>query len=463
MASYAFPAPWLNGHPIDAPNKINMITWYSETDGYYPDATGYDSRNSVLSLFRFQGTILYDDEFHSETTANYDDLQTIGRIGRVFRAIDMIGKYKAACKDGADLSNSARVDFTTVWRDNEGNVLPDETMHNLKHFEHELKKKSPDNSPVKAFWTCQEIQRSIWYSARTSNNNLRQNCSNVVNNRTLPGLDHTKKYINPFMFASEKHLQNHLQNMAKSLSKDAQKPSRALNPKSTEFILSPKSSDLLLPAQKLSTSLGTESTLSSEAPEATETELTAAGIVAEEWVETNGGERDHEDWSSDESFIPTFIRPKQPWSQPQLSGAGYVAREPEQVTETAPTHQAIVTKGPQNNNVNSKGNQRQQTEHRGDGEIGISLSQPPVYGTMRYGGCQEDHQESEARRRSKIRGSEEDLDVHKRDRIHDWLGGIVAPATREPEELLTWPEMKVLIVNGLWDYWLLASKNRKFV
>jgi hypothetical protein len=195
MPGNEFPAPWLNGRPIDAPNKIGLIDWYSQTDGYYPEPTEHDSRNSVLRIFRSQGSILFEDEFRSQNTADYDDLQTKGRVNRVFRAIEMMSKFKAAHEDGANLSTSVIRDSGIVWYDHGGNLLPHELMHHLRQIEDKLKKRSLENSPVRAFWMGQEIQRSKWASARPSTYHTNQNHPNSLDNpKSLTGATYYHEY-----------------------------------------------------------------------------------------------------------------------------------------------------------------------------------------------------------------------------------------------------------------------------
>jgi hypothetical protein len=151
ISGFSFHAPWLNGHPIDAPEKIDMIDWYSQTIGYYEEAAEHESRNSAVRLLRTHGDILYNDEFRVELTVDDDKSSTEGRVSRVFRAIDMVRRYKAIYEDGADLSTSIVRDFAIVWKDNEGSELPRELMHNHRQIYEEIEKRSDDNCPVRAF------------------------------------------------------------------------------------------------------------------------------------------------------------------------------------------------------------------------------------------------------------------------------------------------------------------------
>ncbi len=103
MVGGSFSAPWLRGRPIDGLHKAEMVDWSSQMDGYYREKTESYHSNSVLRFFRCHAKILFDDDFKAADTAKHDDSQTIGRVHRVFRAIDMMRKYHAACQDGADL------------------------------------------------------------------------------------------------------------------------------------------------------------------------------------------------------------------------------------------------------------------------------------------------------------------------------------------------------------------------
>jgi hypothetical protein len=335
MESFEFPTPWLNGHPIDAPKKIDMIDWYSQADGYYPDATENDSRNSVLTLFRFQGAILYEDEFRSETTINQNNSQTIGRVNRVFRAIDMISKYKAAYEDGADLSQSAIVDFETVWRDQEENVLPHKLMHNLQQVEEELRNRSPENSPVRAFWVEQETQRFKWVSTGPTTDDLHQDHPSTMDNPTdpiVPGYYHdqdlavavyvpnSQEYADSFRAVFADYFQSRPQNFSGWFGQEPQQPLTTLNPTTADFVPGLKNSASAAQAQKASTSLENGPINFTGEPATSKNELTVAELKAKRQKEYNWGERDDESWPGDDIFIPTFCRPKQPWSKPQLLG-----------------------------------------------------------------------------------------------------------------------------------------------
>jgi hypothetical protein len=467
MRSYGFPAPWLNGHPIDAPKKIDMIDWYSQTDGYYPDATENDSRNSVLTLFRSQGTILYEDEFRSETTINQDNSQTIGRVNRVFRAIDMINKYKAAYEDGADLSQSAIVDFKTVWRDHEENVLPHKLMHNLQQVEEELRNRSPENSPVRAFWMEQETQRFKWVFAGPTTDDLHQDHPSAIDNHIdpiVPGyyydqdlavavyVPNSQEYADSFRAVFADYFQNPPQNFSGWFGQALQQPLTTLNPTTANFAPGPNNSASAVQAQKASTSPENGPINFTGEPVTLENELTIAELVAKGQKEYNWGERDDESWPGDDIFIPTFRRLKQPWSKQRLLGLGNVAPEPDPITQTKPTHKPTSTQELQNssqkpqNDINdsgyasgntpppengyaaaTKGNsgndtddetseteeqERQQSE-RGDGiDVETFLEYPAPYRMLRY---QEYYQECE------------DSETRKRSRVFTWLAGIDEP------------------------------------
>jgi hypothetical protein len=467
MESYEFPAPWLNGHPIDVPKKIDMIDWYSQTDGYYPDATDNDSRNSVLTLFRFQGAILYEDEFRSETTINQSNSQTIGRVNRVFRAIDMISKYKAAYEDGADLSQSAIVDFETVWRDQEKNVLPHKLMHNLQQVEEGLRNRSPENSPVRAFWMEQETQRFKWVSAGPTTDGLHQDHPSAIDNPTdpiVPGyyydqdlavalyVPNSQEYADSFRAVFANYFQNPPQNFSGWFGQEPQRPLTTLNPTTADFVPGLKNSASAAQAQKASTSLENGPINFTGEPATPKNELTVAELIAKGQKEYNWGERDDESWPGDDIFIPTFCRPRQPWSKPQLLGPGYVAPEPDPITQTKPANEPNSTQEPRNpsqkprNDIHdsgyasgntptlengytaatkgnpgndtgdeisqTEGQEREQSEHGGSRDIETLLEYPAPYRMLRYREyCQEC----------------EDSEVRKRSRVFTWMAGIYEP------------------------------------
>lgn len=460
MGSYEFSAPWLNGRPIAAPNKIDMINWYSQTDGYFPDATENDSRNSLLSLFRFQGKILYEDEFCSGRTTNYDCSQTIGRVSRVFRGIDMIGKYKAACEDGADLSKSIVVDFEIVWRDYEENILPYELMHNLQLFECELKKRSPENSPVRAFWMGQEIQRLQWASGSRAPGDLYLDYPSTIGSPVVSGYYSTQEY---------------------TIGEDAQNPPIMLNPMTADFVPTNNGINLLAQAQEYPASTKFGSINAPREQAAPAIILTVAELIAKGRKEYNWGERDDESWPGDDIFIPTFCRPKQPWSKPHILGPGYVAPKIESVPGTKLTEDSASIQDPQSSTkeprkdlhdsgyssggtpphevqyaaatagnsgedadeavLETEGEQLEQSERGRDADVGTFLAYPASYRALRY---LEYHQ-----------GREEDMVVTKRNRIHGWLNGMVAP-TETPRPELTIAGSDGLNSDSLICHWLEA-------
>lgn len=357
MAGNGFPAPWLNSRPIYAPNKIDMIIWYSETDGYYPDATEHDSSNSVLRFFRSQGSILFNDEFHSENTIYHDDSQTAGRVNRVFRAIEMISKYKAAYEDGADLSKSIIRGFEVVWYDHEENELPLELMHNLRHVEDELKNRSPENSPIGAFWMGQEIQRSKWASTGPNTYHLHQGHPPATDDPTNttgpvyyydqnPGqlsrvpINQEHGFTDPVMPVTAYYPQNEAQQSsgrfdqeiapAKINSQDHRKPLTALNPTTAAFVLGPPNTSppAVTPEESTQEPCRPGPSNSSSEPTVPKTGKRVAELVAEGQKAYNWQERDDEYWPSDHIFIPTFCRPIRPWSMSQLLGPRWVAPTP---------------------------------------------------------------------------------------------------------------------------------------
>jgi hypothetical protein len=366
MVGYGFPAPWLNGRPIDAPNKIDMIDWYSQTDGYYPEATEHGSRNNVLRIFRSQGSILYDDEFRAEKTAKHDDFQTRGRVERVFRAIDMISKYKAAYEDGADLSKSVIRDFGTIWYDCESNVLPRDLMHNLRQIEDELQKRSPESSPVKAFWMVQEIQRSKWSSAGPSTDHVHQDAPTVMDASTnlteaVYSYDHNSRQLSympinqqygstyPHMADTGSNLQDQPQQSfgwfnqgainVNFSTQDAQQLLTALNPMTNAFVPSTTNTSPPAPAQEVSTqNLSRTRPIDSSSETVTPvSSLTVAELIAQGQKAYHWQDRDDEYWPGDHIFIPTFCRPFQSWSAPQLIGQGFAEPKPDSDDQSKPT------------------------------------------------------------------------------------------------------------------------------
>lgn len=458
MAECWFPAPWLKGRPIDAPDKIDLIDWYSQTDGYYPEAEEHDCKNSVLRFFRAQGSILYDDEFHSENTINHDDLQTTGRVNRVFRAMDMINKYKAAYEDGADLSKSVLVDFETVWYDHEGNVLPQKSMHNLQKVEDELKKRSPANSPVKAFWMGQELQRSEWDLARQNTDPLNQDHPTATDDHTnsvapvyfydynlaLPlyfPIKQKQRSANPFMADMPHDLLNQAQHFFGWFDQESQQPTTALNPTTAVFIPGSSNAPQLVQALEISTSPETGPMNSTGEPITQKTSTTVAEIIAQGKKEYNWGDRDDEYWPGDHIFIPIFCRPKQSWSKPQLLGRGYVAPKADPENQSKPTNEADVTPEP-NNDIHDSGyasgptqpstnryaaatngnstddadgeisdNEAQHSEHTEDEDVRTYSVYPAAYRMLKY------YQQCQSR----------DHEGRKRSVVLTWLDGIDEP------------------------------------
>jgi hypothetical protein len=350
MAGNGFPAPWLNGRPIDAPNKIDLIDWYSQKDGYYPDATEHDSRNSVLRIFRTQGNILYDDEFHPESTVEYDSSQTIGRVERVFRAIAMMSKFKAACEDGADLLRSIIV-LEIIWYDHKGKVLPPGLMHNLRKIEDQLKNRSPENSPVRAFWTGQEIQRSKWASVGPSTDPILQDHPNGSGDPTnsmavtcyydhhsgqmsYPPINQDHGFADPSMPANAYDLQIQVQlssgwpnqelEHGNHGPQDPPKPVAVLDPTTAAFAPSTLTTSPSRLTPEASTQEGSNPgpVNPSSEPITLKTSLTVAKLAVQSQREYKWQDRDDEHSPDDHIFIPNFCRPIQSRSNPQLPGPG---------------------------------------------------------------------------------------------------------------------------------------------
>ena len=376
-AGNEFPAPWLNGRPINAPNKINMINWYSQTNGYYADATEHDSKNSVLRFFRSQGSILYDDEFHSKNTVNHDDSQTSGRVARVFRAIDMISKYKAAHEDGADLSKSIIRDFDIIWYDHEQNVIPHQLMHNLRRVEGELRNRSPENSPVRAFWMGQEIQRTKWASAGPNTDRVDQDHPTATDNPTSPiatvyyydhnpgrlsyvPINQEHGFTDPVMAVTAHYPQNQAQQSsgwfdreitpANISSQDHQQPLTVLNPTTAVFV--PSHPNISPPALTQEPSMPGPINSSGQ-PITQKADLTVAELIAQGQKAYNWQVRDDEYWPGDHIFIPTFCRPIQSWATPQLLGPGYVAPKPDSDNQSKRTPGSNTNQEPNKENVDS--------------------------------------------------------------------------------------------------------------
>jgi hypothetical protein len=291
----------------------------------------------VLRIFRSQGSILYEDEFRSENTANYDDCQTTGRVNRVFRAIEMMSKFKAAHGDGADFSISVIRDSGIVWYDHMGNVLPSELMHNLRQVKDELKNRSPENSPVKVFWMGQELQRSKWASIGLSINHGRQNHLKDLDDSKSPmgatyygehylgqlsyaAINQDHGSTEPFLAVTACGLQNQAQqalgwlNQGTSLQNHAfhysQQPSTVLDSTIADFI--PSSPNTSLPAltpEASTQELSSPGSINPSCePTTPKTALTAAELIAQGQKEHNWQDRDDEYWPGDHIFIPTFCR-----------------------------------------------------------------------------------------------------------------------------------------------------------
>ena len=303
MPRNGFPAPWLNGRPIDAPNKIDLIDWYSQTDGNYPEPTEHDSRNSVLSIFRSQGGILFEDEFRSQNTADHDDSQTTGRVNRVFRALEMMSKFKAAHEDGANLLTSVIGDSGIVWHDHEGNLLSHELMHNLRRIEDELKNRSPEESLVRAFWMGQEIQRSKWTSARPSTYHTNQGHPN--------GLDSSKSLTR----ATHYHEYNSGQLSYVTINQEH------------------RSAEASLAATAYSLQNQTQQ---------------SRGWLDKEASLVNLALQDHQ-----QPLKPTFYRPIQPWSKPRLTGPGFVIPKPDLDSQSSSTRKIHSKQGLTNDSIDS--------------------------------------------------------------------------------------------------------------
>lgn len=282
MSDYQFPVPWLKGHPIEAPHKIDMIDWYSQTIGYFAEPTEHDSRNGVLRILRLHGGILYNDEFSAESTINYEDTSTYGRITRVFRSIDMIRKYKAACEDGADLSKSIIRDFGAVWIDEEGNELPRELMQNLRQVTKEIESRSIKNSPILVFWMALRSEAGL--------SNPQDNVPQAMDQ--LPNGEAATVNFSP---------------------SGPQRSLTALNPATAEFI---PNNSFMSPAA-LSRTLSTGN-LSGSGPfnpsgqpiTTLDTSITnpgSSGYKAVTFYDTDG-----EYWTNDEIFIPNFCHNKPP-------------------------------------------------------------------------------------------------------------------------------------------------------